>query len=83
MTKGRAWTWITPLIGAGVVFAYVLVTTPPGFRAIPDVLLNSPRGANADAAAYALGAAASLALVTLLGLALLGALVEIAMRRGR
>ena len=75
--------WPIPLVGAALVFAFVLFTTPPGFRAIPDVLLSSPRGVNADAAAYALGAASSLALVVLLGLAAITSLVEIAMRRLR
>jgi hypothetical protein len=76
-------TWPIPLLGAAAVFAYVLLTTPPGLRAIPDVLLSSPRGVNADAAAYALGAASSLALLVLLGLAVIVVGVEIAMRRVR
>ena len=63
------WTWLVPLIGAAAVFTGVLLATPPGFRAISDVVLGSPRGPLADAAAYALGAAASLALVVLIGLA--------------
>ena len=75
--------WPIPLLGALVVFAFVLFTTPPGFRAIPDILLSSPRGVNADAAAYALGAASSLALLVLLGLAAIVSVVAIAMRRIR
>jgi hypothetical protein len=73
--KGRrglfasTWSWAAPLVVAAIVFGAVLVTTPPGWRAIADVLLASPRGANADAAAYALGSAASLALLTLVVLA--------------
>jgi hypothetical protein len=63
---GSAWSWVVPLVAAAGVFASVLWTTPPGFGVIPQVLADSPRGPNADAAAYALGAAASLALVTLL-----------------
>ena len=55
-----------PLVGAAVVFGGVLGTTPPGFAAISAVVLGSPRGATADSAAYALGSAGSLALVTLL-----------------
>jgi hypothetical protein len=70
-----------PLAIAAAVFAFVLATTPPGFRAVTDSLFGSPRGINADAAAYALGAAASLAFIALLAAALLVFLVEIAMRR--
>lgn len=73
------WTWIVPLVGAAAVFAGVLATTPPGFGALSDVLLGVPRGPNAEAAAYALGAAGTLALVALLVLSgvcwLLGRLV--------
>jgi hypothetical protein len=65
------WKWLIPLVGALAVFCGVLLVTPPGFRTITDVLFGSPRGPNADAAAYALGAASSLALVALLGLAAL------------
>ena len=75
--------WPVPLIVAAVVFTFVMATTPPGFRAITDIMFGSPRGINADAAAYALGAAASLALLALLVAALLLGLVEIAMRRRR
>ena len=72
-----------PFAGAAAVFSGVLITTPPGFRAISDVLLGSPRGAAADAAAYALGAASSLALVSLLLLAALGAAARAAMKLRR
>jgi hypothetical protein len=60
-----SWTtswWLAPLAGGVAVFATVLLVTPPGFAAIGDVLFSSARGPNADGAAYALGAAASLAL---------------------
>jgi hypothetical protein len=60
--------WLVPLVGAAGVFAAVLAVTPPGFAAIGDVLFSSVRGPNAEGAAYALGAAASLALLALLGL---------------
>ena len=70
-----------PLAIAAAVFAFVLATTPPGFRAVTDIMFGSPRGINADAAAYALGAAASLAFIALLVVALIVFLVEIAMRR--
>jgi len=74
-------TWPVPLAIAAAVFAFVLATTPPGFRAVTDIMFGSPRGINADAAAYALGAAASLAFIALLVVALIVFLVEIAMRR--
>jgi Mn2+/Fe2+ NRAMP family transporter len=80
---GRRWSWAVPLLGALVVFGVVLVTTPPGFRAISDVILGSPRGPTADAVAYTLGAASSLALLALLLLAGLTSLLELALRRWR
>ena len=76
-----AWTWLVPLVGALLVFTGVLLTTPPSFRAIADVVFGSPRGATADAAAYALGAAASLALLTLVVAAALAAAIDLARRR--
>jgi len=57
--------WAGPLLVALVVFVFVLSSTPPGFGAIPDELLGLARGPNLDAAAYALGAASSLALLSL------------------
>jgi hypothetical protein len=74
-------SWLVPLIGAGAVFAFVLLTTPPGFGALGDVVLGSARGANADAGAYTLGAASSLALLTLVVLAALIGLLEVLRRR--
>jgi hypothetical protein len=76
-----SWTWVGPLVGAAVVFVAVLWTTPPGFGAIAAVVLGSPRGTTADSAAYVLGAAGSLALVTLLVLALVSIGIEFALRR--
>jgi hypothetical protein len=78
---GKLWTWLLPLLGAAAVFTGVLLTTPPGFGAIGAVLFGSPRGAAADAAAYALAAAASLALVALVLLACLATGIELALRR--
>jgi len=72
-----------PVLGAALVFVAVLLTTPPGFGAIGAVLFGSPRGATADAAAYAIGAAASLALLALVVLAALTAGVDFARRHGR
>jgi hypothetical protein len=65
------------------VFCGVLLVTPPGFAAIGDVLLGPPRGPRAEAAAYALGAAASLALVALLGVWAVCALLDAVVRRRR
>ena len=75
------WSWVAPLVGAAAAFGGVLWTTPPGFRAIVDVLLGSARGPTADAAAYALGSAGSLALVTLLVLTGVSIGIEFALRR--
>jgi hypothetical protein len=77
------WTWVTPLVGAGVVFAAVVGMTPPGFGAISDVVLGSPRGPMADSDAYVLGAASSLALVTLLVLAAVAVGIEFVLRLRR
>ena len=72
-----------PLAGAAAVFVSVLLTTPPGLRTLTDVLFGSPRGANADAAAYALAAAGSLALLTLLVLAAILGGIDFVIRRTR
>ena len=80
---GAPWSWLVPLVGAALVFSGVLSTTPPGFRALSDVLFGSPRGPNADAAAYALAAAASLALVALIVIATITAGVEFVTKRSR
>ena len=56
-----------PLLGAGVVFCFVLSTTPPGFVALQTAVLST----GTDPAAYAAGAAASLALLTLMLLAII------------
>ena len=73
------WSWSVPIVAAGVVFAAVLLTTPPGFRALSDIVLGSPRGPSADAAAYALGAAGSLALLTLVVVAVLLGTLDLAL----
>ena len=75
------WSWLVPLLLALAVFAGVLWSTPPGFGAISAVLFGSPRGAEADAAAYALGSAASLALLVLVLAVALVAIVESVRRR--
>jgi hypothetical protein len=69
-----------PLVGAAVVFLVVVWATPPGFGAIVEVVFGSPRGPNADSDAYVLGAASSLALVTLLVLTLVCIGVEFVLR---
>jgi hypothetical protein len=76
-----AWTWAVPLLGAAAVFGAILVSTPPGFASIPQVAFFAARGAPSDAAAYALGAASALALVTLVLLAVACAAIELVMRR--
>jgi len=66
-----------------IVFVGVLLTTPPGLQALPDELgLSLARGPNLDGAAYALGAAAGLALV---GLALAAGAIAVIdlLRRAR
>ena len=78
---GSVWSWLVPVLGAALVFAGVLLTTPPGFGAIGLVLFGSPRGALADAAAYAIGAAATLALGALLVLAAIAQSVDALLRR--
>jgi hypothetical protein len=70
------WSWALPVLGAALVFVAVLVTTPPGFGAIGAVLFGSPRGVIADAAAYAIGAAASLGLLALVVLAAVTRTIE-------
>jgi hypothetical protein len=75
------WSWVVPVLAAAVVFGGVLGSTPPGFAAISAVVLGSPRGATADAAAYALGAAASLALLTLIVVAAVCAALDWLVRR--
>ena len=77
------WSWMLPLLGAAAVFAGVLLSTPPGFQAVADVVIASPRGQSADAAAYALGSAATLALLALVLLAVVCGGLELALRRLR
>ncbi|HEX8967088.1 MAG TPA: hypothetical protein VF937_04355 [Chloroflexota bacterium] len=75
-----AWSWLVPLVGAAAVFAGVLLTTPPGLGAVTGVLFGSPRGPAADAAAYTLGSAASLALVALVLLGVACAALDLTTR---
>ena len=76
-----AWAWVMPLLGAAAVFVAIVWTTPPGFGALAAVVFGSPRGTTADSAAYVLGSASSLALATLLVLALVSIGIEFALRR--
>lgn len=78
-----AWSWILPLLGATAVFGAVLGITPPGFRALTDVAFGTPRGTAADAAAYAIGAAASQGLAALLVLAAVCFALDVVLQRGR
>ena len=75
------WSWIVPLAGAALVFAGVLASTPPGFGAIGDLVFIAPRGPAGDAAAYALGAAASLALVVLIALGVACGVLDLLLRK--
>jgi hypothetical protein len=72
---------IASLVAAGVVFAAVLISTPPGLVSLPDLVLGPARGVRGAAEAYAVGAAASLALATLLAVAGLVALWKLVGRR--
>ena len=80
-TVGPRWPALLAVLIAALVFAGVLLVTPPGFAAFVDLLIGPARGARGLAAAYALGAAASLALVSLLLVALLLTVVERVRRR--
>jgi len=68
---------VVALVGAAAVFLAVLLVTPPGFAAIGEVLVGTSRGPNAEGAAYAVGAAATLALLALLGLAAVGLAIDV------
>lgn len=83
VTSWRVTSWLVPLLGAVFVFTAVLLTTPPGFAAIGEVLFSSARGPNAEGAAYALGAAASLALTTLLVLWAVAFVIQLLLRARR
>ena len=75
------WSWLVPLLSAVAVFSGVLVTTPPGFAAVPQALFVAARGPATDAAAYALGAAAAFGLLTLVVLAAICAVAELILNR--
>ena len=74
-----AWPPIVALLAALAVLLGVLLATPPGLAA-PLVLLLAPADPRSLAAAYTAGAAASLALGTLVVLAPTLALVDLAVR---
>jgi hypothetical protein len=74
------WSWVGPVVAAAIVFVAVLWTTPPGFGAIADIVFGTPRGTSADSAAYVLGSAGSLALITLLVLTLVSIGIGCALR---
>jgi hypothetical protein len=75
------WSWIVPLVGAALVFIGILLSTPPGFGAFSSVLFFAPRGPSSDAAAYALGSAASLALVALVMLSIMCGALDLVLRK--
>jgi len=68
-----------PLLGAGAVFCFILATTPPGFVALETAVLST----GTDPAAYAAGAAASLALLTLVLLAIICGIADLLVGRLR
>jgi hypothetical protein len=69
------------LVAALAVFCAVLLSTPPGLVSLPDLLLGPARGARGAAEAYAVGAAATLSLVTLLVTAGVVALSKLVVRQ--
>jgi hypothetical protein len=71
------WSWLIPLACAAAVFGFVLATTPPGFGSIGTLVFST----GADPAAYAAGAAASLALLTLIGVGAVCAGIDVVVRR--
>ena len=75
------WSWLLPLVAGVVVFAFVLMTTPPGFVSLAYVFVGGARGATADAAAYAVGAAASLSLIVLLAFSVVLGAVDVLFHR--
>jgi hypothetical protein len=74
---------MVPLVGAALAFSSVLLTTPPGFKALADLIVTAGAGPTADAAAYAVAAAASLALLTLVVLAAACAAANLVLRTTR
>ena len=70
-----------PLVVALGVFAGVLLSTPPGLVALPDLLIGPARGARGAAEAYAVGAAASLSLLSLVVMAAVVALWKLVAAR--
>ena len=80
-TPRPGWPALLALLVALLVFCAVLLVTPPGFVAFVDLLIGPARGPRGLAAAYAVGAAASLALVSLLVVAALLSVLERARRR--
>lgn len=75
------WSWVIPVAGALLAFSAILLTTPPGFGAIPQVVFLPSRGPATDAAAYALGAAAAYGVVTLAVLAAICGVAELVLRK--
>lgn len=81
------WPPLAALVAATTVFLCVLLTTPPGPSSLVILLIRPSSDAHTVAAAYAVGAAAFLALCTLIGIASLGSLAAVLvalvrMRRG-
>jgi hypothetical protein len=62
---------LTAILAAVAVFVAVMLATPPGFGGLRALDPGAPRGPQAYAAAYALGAAAGLGFITLVSVAAL------------
>jgi hypothetical protein len=76
---------VAPLVAVAagaVVFVLVLLSTPPGLVAIPDAVRFPPNDPRSLSAAYTAGAAASLAIVTMLVVGLVLAVGSL-LTRGR
>jgi hypothetical protein len=81
------WSPRVAAAAAVLVFGAVLAVTPPGARAIYDLLLRSTDDAVTLEASYVVGAAALLALLALVLVAAVGSAIEVTLallvRRGR
>lgn len=78
-----AWPPGLAILAALAVFLIVLRTSPTGLSSLPRFFFAQTAGPAGLAPAYALGAASSLALLTLLGVALLATLVDLVARSAR
>ncbi len=75
-----AWPPIAGIAAALVVFAAVLRSTPAGLSSLPRFFFDLPSGLNGMPVTYAVGAAGTFALVTLLVVTVVGAALDAAVR---